>query len=272
MNQNCELNFMQRSLFQQGYQRFSARELKELEWGLRFTPAVCSLITLYGLVNQMPYLLLLVAGLGVWAFFFPAAHPMDLLYNKGVRHLFGAVALPENPLQRRLACLSAGILNIMAASFFLAGMPLVALVTGGALLVLQAIVIATHFCTLSWMYEGVMRLFGKWRVPLPLARAQALLDEGAMLVDVRTPLEFSAGTIAGAINVPLEELDRHLKVFGKQPVLLFCRSGFRSHIALEKLHSLGIQSNIYNIGALDRAKTLSQAGLKGMGDPAPELS
>jgi hypothetical protein len=25
------------------------------------------------------------------------------------------------------------------------------------LLVLQAIVIFTHFCTLSWMYEGVMR-------------------------------------------------------------------------------------------------------------------
>jgi rhodanese-related sulfurtransferase len=260
MNKTGELSFMQRSLFQQGYQRFSPRELKELEWGLRFTPAVCSLIALYGLVNQLPYLLVLVAGLGVWAFFFPAAHPMDLLYNKGVRHLFGAAALPENPLQRRLACLSAGIMNSLAASFFLAGMPRGAMVTGGVLLVLQGIVIVTHFCTLSWMYEGVLRMLGKWRGPLPLARAQALLDQGGVLVDVRTPLEFAAGSLAGAVNLPLEELDQHLKVFGEWPALLFCRSGFRSHIALEKLRSHGIKSNVYNIGALDRATALDHAG------------
>lgn len=256
MSKSCELSLMQRSLFQQGYQNFSAAELKQLEWGLRFTPAACSTLTAIGLYFQLPYLLLMVGTLGIWAFFFPAAHPMDLIYNHAVRHLFGASALPENPLQRRLACLSAGVMNFMTAGFFLAGWPLAALVTGGLLLILQAIVITTHFCTLSWMYEGVMRLLGKWKMPIQMKEAKTLLDHGAILVDVRSPLEYAEGSIKGAINMPLEELDKNIKTFGEQPVLLFCRSGFRSHIALEKLKSLGIKENVFNLGAFSRAESI----------------
>jgi hypothetical protein len=62
-----------------------------------------------------------------------------------------------------------------------------ALIVGGLLLVLQMIVIFTHFCTLSWMYEGVMRLLGKWHELTSTDDAVALLNNGAMLVDVRTP-------------------------------------------------------------------------------------
>lgn len=254
MDKSCDLSFTQRGLFQQGYQTFTPRELKQLEWGLRFTPAVCSLLTLYGLYNQLPYLLFAVGILGIWAFFFPAAHPMDLIYNRGVRHLFGAMALPKNPLQRRLACLSAGAMNFITAIFFLVGMPLAAFVTGGILLFLQAIVITTHFCTLSWMYEGAMRLAGKWHTPLDLSQAQVLLDNGATLVDVRTPLEFAEGSLEGAINLPLEDLEYNLDKFGNYPALLFCRSGFRSHIALEKLKAMGIRHNVYNIGAFKQAQ------------------
>jgi rhodanese-related sulfurtransferase len=265
MAKTCDLSFTQRSLFQQGYQRFSPRELRQLEWGLRFTPAVCSLIALYGLVTHQPAVLFAVAALGVWAFFFPAAHPMDWIYNRGVRPLFGAAALPEKPLQRRLACLSAGIMNLLAASCFLAGQPHAAWVIGGLLLVLQAIVITTHFCTLSWVYEGVMRLLGKWHAPLSLARAQALLDHGGVLVDVRSPLEFAEGSLPGAINLPLEELERHLGQFGAWPTLLFCRSGFRSHIAVEKLRARGVRHNVYNLGALGRVAALRLPGRRTWG-------
>ncbi|NIQ12094.1 MAG: DUF4395 domain-containing protein, partial [Gammaproteobacteria bacterium] len=99
--------------------------------------------------------------------------------------------LPPNPFQRRLACFAAGIMNTMAAGFFLLDMPLAALITGGMLLCLQAIVIFTHFCTLSWMYEGLMRTIGRWNVPLAPEQARRLLDEGAQLVDVRGRDEFS---------------------------------------------------------------------------------
>jgi rhodanese-related sulfurtransferase len=258
MAKSCDLSFQQRSLFQQGYQRYSPTELKQLEWGLRFTPAMCSLIAAYGLVNQMPLLLFAVAALGIWAFFLPAAHPMDLLYNHVVRHAFGAVKLPENPFQRRLACLSAGLMNIAAGVLFLAGLPLAAYIVGGMLLFLQAIVIFTHFCTLSWMYEGVMRLLGKWQVPVEESHAHSLLKSGALLVDVRSPNEFARESIQGAVNLPLEELDQHVEKFNACTALLFCNSGTRSHIAAEKLRNLGLDA-VHNLGALGRARAVASA-------------
>jgi len=77
---------------------------------------------------------------------------MDLIYNHGIRHLFTAVKLPENPFQQRLACFAAGLMNAIAASLFLIQRPTAALLLGAVLLTLQAIVILTHFYTLSWMY------------------------------------------------------------------------------------------------------------------------
>jgi len=63
MAKGCDLSF------QQDYQHFTPIELKQLQWGLRFTPLVCSLMTAYALYYQLPTLLLFVAGLGIWAFF-----------------------------------------------------------------------------------------------------------------------------------------------------------------------------------------------------------
>jgi rhodanese-related sulfurtransferase/putative effector of murein hydrolase LrgA (UPF0299 family) len=254
MKDDC-MTFQQRGLFQQGFQHFTPAELKQLEWGLRFTPMACSLIAAYGLFTQQPTILFGVAVLGMWAFFFPASHPMDLIYNQLVAPLFNAVKLPENPFQRRLACLSAGVMNFAAAILFLMEFPLAALVVGITLLILQAIVITTHFCTLSWVYEGAMRLFGKWQLPLGESKAQSLISEGAKLVDVRSQNEFAEGSVAGAINIPLESLENCTDQFTEGHFMLFCASGTRSHIATEKLKALGIH-NIDNIGALSRVREL----------------
>jgi rhodanese-related sulfurtransferase len=257
MPQSCDyLSFQQRSLFQQGYQRYTPAELKQLEWGLRFTPAVCSAIALYGLVTQNPVLLFAVAALGVLAFFFPGGHPMDLLYNYGVRPLFGTIKLPANPFQRRLACLAAGVMNIAAGALLLMKLPLAAYAVGGVLLVLQAVVIFTHFCTLSWVYEGIMRLFGKWATPVETNLATQFLKSGANLIDVRSPQEFAQGSLKGAINLPLEEIDEHREKLKQGVNLLFCRSGTRSHIAAEKLKSEGL-TNVYNLGAFGRAQQIT---------------
>lgn len=258
MSKACSLSFQQKSLFQQGYQRFNPGELKQLEWGLRFTPFVCSLLTAFALYIQQPYILLGVAALGIWAFFFPSAHPMDLLYNHAVRHAFGAVKLPANPFQRRLACFAAGMMNIAAAVLFLVGMPVAAMVVGISLLVLQAIVIFTHFCTLSWMYEGALRLLGKWHAPVHEEDAKRLLKQGATLIDVRSQTEFASESIQGALNLPLEELEHHVETFKQGTCLLFCNSGTRSHIAMEKLKSHGLDQ-IYNLGNFGRAKDIVAA-------------
>ncbi|ALG67964.1 DUF4395 family protein [Beggiatoa leptomitoformis] len=252
---DCKLSFQQMSLFQQGYQSYTPAELKQLEWGLRFTPAICSLITLLGLLTQQPYLLFAVSILGFLAFFFPAGHPMDLLYNHVVRHWFNAAKLPPNPFQRRLACLSAAVMNIIAAVLFLFDLPIAAWVVGGILLVLQLIVITTHFCTLSWMYEGLMRALGKWTVPIELVQVEKLCHEGAILVDVRGADEFAQGHLPNAINIPLEQLPNYFVQMADKKVMLYCASGMRSFIATEMFQKQGYK-NSYNIGSMARCQSL----------------
>jgi len=269
---NCDLSFQQKNLFQQGFQSYTPSELKQIEWGLRFTPSACSLIALYGLVTHNPYLLFAVAFLGMWAYFFPAGHPMDLLYNHVIRKAFSAVKLPPNPFQRRLACFAAGIMNTVAGVFFLVNMPVAAYITGGMLLGLQAIVIFTHFCTLSWMYEGIMRAFGKWSKPIEEAQAHRLLSDGALLVDVRGRDEFDGGHITGAINIPLDEITTNLEQIKKCPTLFYCRSGARSQIATQKLKDLGL-NNVYDLGGFQRAENIVESrqsvGSNNMKDEVP---
>lgn len=251
-----DLSLQQKNLFQQGYQSYTPAQLKEIDWGLRFTPGVCSLIALYGLITQNPVILFSVALLGILAFFFPSNHPMDMIYNQLVRKLFNAEKLPPNPFQRRLACFAAGIMNTAAALFFLASMPIPALITGGLLLILQAIVIFTHFCTLSWMYEGFMRLIGRWNVPMDLKEAKELLQSGATLIDVRGPDEFAGGHLNSAKNLPLDDIVNHLENLKSEVnILLYCASGTRSQIAKQKLSELGL-TNIFDLGSMDRAKEI----------------
>lgn len=257
MNSSTELSFQQRSLFQQGYQSYSAGELKQLEWGLRFTPSACSLLTLVGLWLQLPWLLLAVSLLGMWAFFAPGAHPMDLIYNHGVRHLFGAVPLPPNPLQRRLACLAAGVMNATAALLFFLSLPIAAWIVGGMLLVLQVIVITTHFCTLSYLYEGIMRALGRWHQAMPEQDARRIYEKGATLVDVRGPEEFARDGVAGAVNAPLDGIDAHADELRERgALLLYCQSGMRSQIAAEKLRAAGIEE-AYDLGARAKAERIA---------------
>jgi len=258
MSTQCDLSFQQKNLVQQGFQSYTPQELKQIEWGLRFTPSACSLIALYGLITQNPYILFGVAILGMWAFFAPAGHPMDLIYNHIIRKPFNAVKLPPNPFQRRLACFSAGIMNTIAGVFFLVNMPMAAFITGGMLLALQAIVIFTHFCTLSWMYEGVMRMLGKWSKPVEEGVARQMLEDGAIVVDVRGRDEFAANHIYGVINVPLDELEQNLDQLKSCNVLVHCRSGARSQIAAQKLKELGM-TNIYDLGDFDRAKVIVES-------------
>ena len=255
MTTSDELTFQQKGLFQQGYQHYSPGELRQLEWGLRFTPGVCSAITAVALYLQEPIALFVVAFLGLYAFFFPAGHPMDLIYNHGVRHLFGAVALPENPLPRRMACLAAGVMNSAAAILFLVGLPIAAIAVGAALLVLQVIVITTHFCTLSYVYESLLRALGFWDVPIEISQARQLMAEGAVIVDVRSQTEYAAEMMPNSVNMPLENLDDSVEEFRKIKSLLVCQSGSRSHIALEKLRKHGVE-DAYNFGPISRLADL----------------
>lgn len=68
-----------------------------------------------------------------------------------------------------------------------------------------------------------------------------------MLIDTRTPEEFSFGSIPGAINIPLDDLrDRMSEVPTSKPVVLFCAVGLRGYLAQRILMGNGYR-NVRNL-------------------------
>ncbi|MFJ2551081.1 FAD-dependent oxidoreductase [Microbacterium sp. NPDC087591] len=65
------------------------------------------------------------------------------------------------------------------------------------------------------------------------------LTVGAALIDVRTPAEFAAGAIPGAINVPLDELRERLDELPDGPLIVHCQVGLRGHAATRLLAQHG---------------------------------
>jgi len=248
--ENSGLSFQQKSLSQQGYD-FTPAELNEIGWGLRFTPSVCMVLAIYGLATQNPTLHFALAALGILPFWFPAWHPLDRFYNFALRPLWSGVALPPNPLPRRIACFMGGAMNIGIGLSFIWGSPLLAYVFGAILIPLQLIVITTHFCVASWLYEGLVRLFGSSAPPISMERAQALMEDGAMLVDVRGPDEFARGHLENAQNIPLDSLDQHMKSLKGQTAIFYCQSGMRCQQATQIL-TRKCEGSFYNGGAMSR--------------------
>lgn len=85
--------------------------------------------------------------------------------------------------------------------------------------------------------------------------AAEYLRNGAMVIDVRSAGEYTAGHLAKAVNIPLSEIDAVItrKVKEKNQVLLLhCQSGMRSGEARRKLKSLGYE-NAFNLGSYARA-------------------
>ena len=90
------------------------------------------------------------------------------------------------------------------------------------------------------------------------ADALAYLKNGALVIDVRSAGEFSAGHLANAINIPLDEIEIALpkRVKDKNQVLLLhCASGMRSGMAKGKLKSMGF-TNAFNLGSYGRAESI----------------
>ena len=74
---------------------------------------------------------------------------------------------------------------------------------------------------------------------------------GAVLLDVRTPQEYSEGHIPGSKNVPLQTLDKVRVVAENKETALFvyCYSGARSRQATVMLQHMGY-TNVQNIGGI----------------------
>jgi rhodanese-related sulfurtransferase len=82
----------------------------------------------------------------------------------------------------------------------------------------------------------------------PKVDLKNIIDEGAFLVDVRSPGEFAEGHVKGSVNIPLDQITLSLPQFkNKKNIIVFCRSGNRSSMAKTILEQNGI-TNIVNGG------------------------
>ena len=71
-----------------------------------------------------------------------------------------------------------------------------------------------------------------------------------MLLDVRTPQEFSGGHIAGAVNISLQSLSQRIEEIPQdRPIVIYCRSGSRSKTAANMLASAGY-ADVYDLGGI----------------------
>lgn len=75
--------------------------------------------------------------------------------------------------------------------------------------------------------------------------AKDLIDNGAIIIDVREENEFSESHIPGAINVPLGII--YSVDYDKDTaIILYCATGVRSSSAAKVLHDNGYM-NVYNL-------------------------
>ena len=82
------------------------------------------------------------------------------------------------------------------------------------------------------------------------AQAREAVSHGAILLDVRTPMEHEAGTIPGSKNIAVQELAQRLgELDPEQSYVVYCRSGGRSAAAAALLKQNGFV-NVVDLGGI----------------------
>lgn len=77
--------------------------------------------------------------------------------------------------------------------------------------------------------------------------AWELVEQGGVLIDVRTPSEYEAEKIEQAQNIPLQILESRVNALDKnKAIVVYCRSGNRSGVATNFLRKQGF--HVYDAG------------------------
>ncbi len=94
---------------------------------------------------------------------------------------------------------------------------------------LLAGVLAIFMTTAAWASERA-------------TQAWTMIEQGAIIIDVRTPQEYAEGNLPGSVNLPLDQFEQEFQALvadKSQPVVLYCRSGRRSGVALDMMQDAG---------------------------------
>ena len=95
------------------------------------------------------------------------------------------------------------------------------------------------------MINAIMQFLGI----VPETDYAGLVENGAIVVDVRSNEEFRQGHIKGAINIPLDHINNWFNTLENknQLIITCCASGLRSRVAQNILKLNGFP-NVYNGG------------------------
>ena len=88
-----------------------------------------------------------------------------------------------------------------------------------------------------WLINPVMAGGGD---PAVAEKAWPMIENGALLVDVRSKEEFAEGHVDGAVNIPWDQTDALLFAIGndkQRQVVFYCRSGNRAGKATTEMES-----------------------------------
>ena len=82
-----------------------------------------------------------------------------------------------------------------------------------------------------------------------LTAIRQAVEDGGLLLDVRSPREFKAGHLDEALNIPVGELHGRLEELGSKarPVVVYCASGARSRSASQLLRESGFH-DVHDLG------------------------
>ena len=82
-----------------------------------------------------------------------------------------------------------------------------------------------------------------------------VVQSDAIVIDVRTPEEFAAGHLEGAVLIDIKDASFDSKIAALDPdaaYIVYCRSGNRSAQAVERMRGAGID-DITDLGSLENA-------------------
>ena len=141
----ANISVLREKIEAQGFCGLDDRSLTEINYPLRLAPAICLAWTLTGTALASPAILLALVPLAFLGAVLPG-HPFDVIYNFGLRHLFGTRALPAYGFRRRLGCIAASIVLTASALSFQFGVPMVGYVLGSMVAMGTLLNVTTGLC------------------------------------------------------------------------------------------------------------------------------
>jgi phage shock protein E len=126
-----------------------------------------------------------------------------------------------------------------------------------------ALVIASLVAAVVWAADGLAPSISPQELQARMAKGDAPL-----VVDVRTPQEYAAGHIPGAINVPHEEVASHVALLSSaNGVAMYCMKGPRARLGEAAFVGAGGKDALHLEGGF---AAWQAAGLPVENSPAPK--